>query len=196
MFPAWFGGRASPGGPAGPGKVPFTLSGGPSLAILWPGGSMGQFSTESLKVFDLLLKYLTEDGWTPQKLEDKFILRMGFKGRNGHFTCFAQIAGEYDQFIFYACSPLATPEDKRLEIAEYLIRANYGMRIGNFEMDMSDGEIRYKSSFDFEGFEPPNILFRNSIYPAVNMMDKYLPGIMAVLSGAKTPEEAIKMVEG
>jgi hypothetical protein len=157
---------------------------------------MGQISTESIVVFDLLLKFLSEDEWNPQKLEDKFILKMGFKGKNGHMTCFAQIAGEYDQFVFYACSPLGTPEAKRAEIAEFLTRANYGMRIGNFEMDMGDGEIRYKSSFDFEDFQPTAVLFKNSIYPAVNMMDKYLPGIMAVLSGAKTPEEAIKMVEG
>ncbi len=157
---------------------------------------MGGFSTDSLKIFDLLLKFLKEDGWNPQKLEDQFALKMGFKGSNGIFNCFAQIAGEYDQCIFYACSPLPVPEEKRAEIAEFITRANYGMRIGNFEMDYSDGEIRYKSSFDFEGIEPPPKMFSTAIYPAVNMMDKYLPGIMAVLSNAKTPAEAIEQVEG
>ena len=34
-------------------------------------------------------------------------------------------------------------EIKRQDIAEYLTRANYGMVMGNFEMDYSDGEIRY-----------------------------------------------------
>lgn len=31
--------------------------------------------------------------------------------------------------------------------AEFLTRANYGLVFGNFEMDMHDGEIRYKPSF-------------------------------------------------
>jgi hypothetical protein len=156
---------------------------------------MGGISTESLKVFDSLIKFLSEDGWSPQKLEGKFILKTAFKGKNGLMTCFAQIAGEYDQFIFYACSPLPVPEEKRAEMGEFINRGNFGMRIGNFEMDLADGEVRYKSSVDFEGFEPSPVLFKNTIYPAVNMMDKYLPGIMAVLSGAKTPAEAIKMIE-
>jgi len=34
---------------------------------------------------------------------------------------------------------------------KFLTRANYGMMIGNFEMDFTDGEIRYKTSIDVEG---------------------------------------------
>jgi hypothetical protein len=80
-------------------------------------------------------------------------------------------------------------------MAEFITRANYGMRIGNFEMDYGDGELRYKAAFDFEGIEVCNKLFETSIYPTVHMMDRYLPGIMAVLSG-QAPAEAIAKIEG
>jgi len=80
-------------------------------------------------------------------------------------------------------------------IAELLTRANYGIRIGNFEMAYSDGEIRDKSSFDFESQSLTPTLIRNSIYPAVHTMDYYLPGLMRVVFGGATPLEAIEEIE-
>jgi hypothetical protein len=36
---------------------------------------------------------------------------------------------------------------------------------------------------------------RSTVYPAVQTMDRYMPGIMAVVFGGKTPVEAISEVE-
>jgi len=82
-----------------------------------------------------------------------------------------------------------------LKVAEFLTRANYGMRIGNFELDFSDGEVRYKSSLDFEGVGLEPIMIRNAIYPAVQTMDRYFPGLIAVVAGAKSAAEAVQVVE-
>jgi hypothetical protein len=35
-----------------------------------------------------------------------------------------------------------------------------------------------------------------AVYPAVQTMDKYLPGLMKVAFGAMTPVEAIREIEG
>jgi hypothetical protein len=37
---------------------------------------------------------------------------------------------------------------KQQTIAKFITRANYGMSLGNFELDFNDGEIRYKTSID------------------------------------------------
>ena len=83
----------------------------------------------------------------------------------------------------------------RLAVAEYITRANYGLRIGNFELDFDDGEVRYKSSLDFESVELTPGLIRNTIYPAVQTMDRYLPGVLSVVFGGKSAEEAIAAIE-
>ena len=80
-------------------------------------------------------------------------------------------------------------------MAEFIARANYGLRIGNFEMDFSDGELRYKSSLDFEQENLSFILIAKAIYPAVQTMDYYLPGIMSVIYGKKSALEAIAEIE-
>ncbi len=139
--------------------------------------------------FATLGRFLQQDGWHPQQLNDRPIYRMGFAGKNGQSVCFAQILDDLEQFVFYAVAPVNVPKASRQAVAEFIARANYGLRIGNFELDFSDGEVRYKSSLDFEGVALTPELIKNAIYPAVQTMDCYLPGLISVIEG-KTPVEA------
>jgi hypothetical protein len=152
--------------------------------------------SKSLQAFSTLGQYLEADGWYPQKLEGRQIYRVGFAGENGQTVCYAQIRTDLEQFLFYVLSPVKAPETSRQMVAEYITRANYGMRIGNFELDFSDGEVRYKSSLDFEDVALTPELIRNVIYPAVQTMDRYLPGLMEVIYGNRSPAEAIAEIEG
>lgn len=93
-------------------------------------------------------------------------------------------------------APIKVPEARRQVIAEFLTRANYGMVIGNFEMDFSDGEIRYKTSVDLAGGSPLTmLLIKPLVYTNVLMMDKYLPGVMEVLYADVSAEQAIRKIE-
>jgi hypothetical protein len=156
---------------------------------------MGEVSQNGLLAFEALGRFLEDDEWAPQRLEDKYIYAAGFRGKNGDVRCYAQIRVDLEQFVFYVVAGAHAPEELRPAVAEFLTRANYGLRIGNFEMDYSDGEIRYKSSLDFEGVELTPPLIRNAIYPAVQTMDRYLYGLMRVIYGGLTPFEAIEAVE-
>ncbi len=147
-------------------------------------------------VFDAMVQFFKDDDWNFRQLEGKPILQMGFSGDNGSWACYARARDEQEQFIFYSIMETKVPEDKRQAIAEFITRANYGMVIGNFEMDFSDGEVRYKTSIDVEGGELTTTMFKNLVYPNVRMMDRYLPGIMRVIYGGATPEEAIQEIEG
>ncbi len=150
----------------------------------------------ALQAFSTVGQFLEEDGWYPQRVEDKYAYRMYYHGKNGELRCFAQIRADLEQFLFYAIATVNVPEEVRPAAAEFINRANYNLRIGNFEMDYADGEVRFKSSIDFEG-EPLTLnLIRHAIYPAVQMMDGYLPGLMRVAFGALTPIEAIREIEG
>lgn len=148
------------------------------------------------RAFVALGQYLEEDGWYPQKLTNKEAYRMPYFGKNGQFQCYAQVRVEAEQFMFYATAPIKVQEELRLTVAEYLTRANYGLYVGNFELDFSDGEVRYKSSIDFEGEPLSNNLIRNTIYPAVRMMDQYLGGLFKVIYSGMSPLDAIKEIEG
>jgi len=147
-------------------------------------------------IFNAISHFFTEDDWQFQQVPGEPILHLKFQGQQGQWTCAARAIEEQHQFIFYSICPIKAPEDKHLAIAEFLTRANYGMAIGNFELDFADGEIRYKTSIDVEGDRLTSALIKRLVYANVTMMDEYLPGIKSVIEIDVSPEEAIAQIEG
>ena len=157
-------------------------------------GNGGQKNAEI--AFETLGEWLEQDGWHPERIEQMHAYRMGLAGKHGRYLCVAEVRMQLQQLLFYVLVAAKVPEPRRLAVSEAIARANWGLRIGNLEFDFTDGEIRYKSSLDFEGELLSPTLIRNAIYPAVETMDHYLPALMAVAYGDKEPAEAIADVEG
>ena len=147
------------------------------------------------QLFEAVVDYLTEDDWKFNVVKDDTALMLSFRGEAGSWQCFATVDEEKQWFTFYSILPSNVPEDKRVEIAEFITRANYGLVIGNFEMDYADGEVRYKTSVDVEGGELTAKMIENVIRANVMTMDRYFPGLMGVLYGDRDPAEAIAELE-
>ena len=146
-------------------------------------------------ILEAVAGFLTDDDWAFHQLEGKTILSMGFNGENGSWRSYAQSKEDRERFIFYSVMESKVPEKKRQAVAEFITRANYGMIIGNFEMDFFDGEVRYKTSVDVEGGVLAPKMIKSLIYANVLMMDKYLPGIMSVIYAGTDPAEAVSGIE-
>jgi len=96
----------------------------------------------------------------------------------------------------YAFVKIYADEGCRSNVAEYITRANYGLTFGNFEMDLSDGEVRYKMVLDADTMESlPESVFMRAFYIPIHMLEKYGDGLLAVMFGMKSPEEAIDEAE-
>ena len=100
-----------------------------------------------------------------------------------------------DSFSTITTLPLTADTDHRLAMAEYLTRANWGMRNGNFELNMDDGEIRYKS-YVHVGQEKPDMgAARLATLLPFLMIDRYGDGLIDVLFGFRTPREAFDAIQ-
>ena len=71
----------------------------------------------------------------------------GIGGLEGKITNlrFYIIVGD-ETVTCYHTAPIKAPLEQRAAISEFITRANYGLTNGNFEMDFSDGELRYKTT--------------------------------------------------
>jgi hypothetical protein len=156
---------------------------------------MSENLDNALNACETLARFLEQDEWYPQEVEDLLLYRMAFAGKNGEMICFAQIEPELELFAFYAYAPVEVPAERRSAVAEFITRANCGMWIGNFELDYADGEVRYKGSVHFEGTALTEPLIRNTVYDSVEAIDQYLPGLRDVVEGRASPAEAIASVE-
>ncbi|MFH7025001.1 MAG: YbjN domain-containing protein [Heteroscytonema crispum UTEX LB 1556] len=147
------------------------------------------------KIFEEMLDFFVEEGWHYTKIKGEPVLRLSFEGKNSKWTCYAKARVQEQQMVFYSICPVNASESKLLAIAEFIARANYGMIVGNFELDFTDGEIRYKTGIDVESASLSFPLIKQLVYTNVTVMDEYLPGIISVINGEVSPVNAIAKIE-
>lgn len=152
-------------------------------------------TTEKNSVREQMVRFFEQDGWPAVSLPGSGALQINFQGQSGNWLCYAQARDDSSQFAFYSVCPVNAPEPRRAMVTEFITRANYGLIIGNFELDLDDGEIRYKTSIDVEQTELSPALMQPLVYANVWTMDRYLPGLMAVIFGNAIPLQAIELVE-
>jgi len=149
----------------------------------------------SIQIFEKIVNFFKKDDWSFYQIKGQPVLQMGFQGKNGQWTCYARARENEQQFVFYSICPVTVPKSKRRALGEFIARANYGMIIGNFELDFAEGEVAYKTSIDVEGSTLTFPQLKRLVNTNVAMMDHYLPGIKSVIQGDASPEEAIRQIE-
>lgn len=148
------------------------------------------------KIIDVVVQFFEKENWQFSRLQDESSLQTSFTSDRGTWMCFAQALEDdvNQRFYFYSLCPIK-PQDNSALAAEFITRVNYGLSIGNFELDFSDGEIRFKTSVDIteDGFGLATV--ERLVYTNVLMMDRYLPGLISVITGQVKPIEAIQLIE-
>jgi len=148
-------------------------------------------------LYEKLKHFFDHDDWHYTEIEDRPMLTGGFRGTTGNWRFIAQAKESSGQLLVYSILDLHVLENKRDIAAEYLTRANYGLSIGNWEMDYADGEVRYKTSIDITGCEAMvnDELIKQLVYINMATTDQYFAGLMAVIYGNEAPEAAIAKIE-
>jgi hypothetical protein len=144
---------------------------------------------------DTIVAFLREDGWPVQVEEQQLRVFTTYQGKNAQFNAIIRLRAKYSQLICYSLFPQAIPAARRNAVSIFLALANYGTIIGNFEMDFNDGEVRYKTSVDFENVSLSPALIRNIIYPNVMTMDRYISGIFSLIYSNRDPHEVLADIE-
>lgn len=151
-------------------------------------------------MIDAVRDSLDDDEWNYDLEEDRKphpIIRTGCR-IGGKLKTIDEVIDFRDTFfIVYAFSPINADPESVGEIAKYLAMANYGLYLGNFELDVRDGEIRYKCTVDCDGMEtiPADIVGR-AIHIPFRMFHRYGDGIAALAMGFSDAETEIKKAEG
>ncbi len=146
------------------------------------------------KTFEEIVNFFVpEEDWNPSQVEDKPILHLEYDGRDGQWECL-EIAEEslcFKKMIFYSIVPFYIQPNSQQDVAEFLHRINCSIHVGNFELKFDTKEVRCRTSVEVIKDDTIN---SNLIYCVVenniDLMGKYLGGIIAVNEGRLLPEEA------
>lgn len=139
-------------------------------------------------------KMLDKEGIEAAESGDPPALGFGVQGDNGEWACFVRVDEERQVVAFYSLSPISAEESRMADMVELVTRANWGLAVGNIEIDLDDGEIRVKTSMDLEGAKPSPALLKRMLYANLGVMDLFLPAFAMVQEG-KSAEEALDAVD-
>lgn len=132
-----------------------------------------------------VLAHLTELQWRFEE-RDSFVAAP-VSAANGTWTVQFFMPPGSDQLIIHSLLPLDVPPHELVNVACFLTMANFGLSVGNFEMDLSDGprggEVRYKTSIDAQGAHLPTPIVRNLLDANIRTADRYLPGLQRAVVG-------------
>ena len=115
-------------------------------------------------------------------------------GGMGSYRVFASVDSESELFQIFCYVPIRF-QNHLLAIGEVVNRANYGLRVGKFEMDVDDGHVRFQIHQILEGVGVGEEIIDRMITTALAMCERYLPAFLAVHCGSSTAKIAVAEVE-
>ena len=136
---------------------------------------------EQEQIVDAVRDWLDGDDWHYEYNAEKQLIKMGINLKSKIKSGRIFIDFKNDCYAVYLCAPINGDKDCVGELVKYLTMANYGLLNGNFEFDVRDGEIRYKTFVNCDGIETLSpAVIQDSIYVPCIMMDRYGDGIAAL----------------
>jgi hypothetical protein len=141
---------------------------------------------------EAVVGYLTERDWPYEDHGDAVVTEV--LADNGSWTAIFDIRDEAQQVIVYSMVPVEVPAERRTDAALYIARANFGLAIGCFEIDLDDGTVRFRTGVDLEGAEVCDAIVDHLFLANVMGVEQYLDGLRSVIGGAD-PAVAIGMAE-
>ena len=140
-------------------------------------------------------KFFINDDWNYDPVDENGIIRTGINLKCKLKNAKIYVDVKSDGFSVIFVPSLGADADTLIPAMEYITRANYGLYIGNFELDCDDGEVRFKTYHSCEDTLPTEEQIRVNVYLGIMMLDKYGDGLCKVIFGMATPAEAIGVIE-
>ena len=97
-----------------------------------------------------------------------------------------------DVVLCHAYAPFKVAEEDRRRVMEFVTRANCGLKLGNFEMDLDTGVVCFKTTFCLTGVPlPTRGAMTELVRGALSVLEDYGNALDDVVKGRKTPSEAV-----
>lgn len=125
--------------------------------------------------------------------EENHILSVRYRHEEDEWIFVGTIEEDGPILTLFSRAPENCPIARRAAMCELLIRLNFGMTHGGFDMDLDDGEIRFRTGVDLAGYElSPSMVQALTNYNLASMAT-YLPALRAVIDGG-APLDAMALV--
>ena len=140
-----------------------------------------------------LVGFLKDEDWRFEELDGEKTYRLHFDGRHGSYSMMIFIDNERRMFNVCTKCPIDVPKSKLTAIAELISRINCNLTLGNFDLDIDDGLIFFKTGMKAGKANPEHETISTVIFGNCYIIDRYLPTLASVIYGRLSPKKAIQL---
>lgn len=105
------------------------------------------------------------------------------------------LLADRDRLVCYGAHATRVPEHRRRAVAELVARINRIHIVGGFDLDFTDGELRYRIGHILTDQEPTYALVDNLVGYTVGAWDRCHEALMSVAYGNVAPEAALARIQ-
>lgn len=134
-------------------------------------------------VYDTLCKVLTDDGWNFKRDDENLVITTGAKGNDLPMDIIFIVDAKLQVISLYSPLQMKVPEDKRVDAAMAVAYVNCRLLNGCFDLDLADGEIRFRMVNSFTESILGEELFKYMTYVSCSAVDAYNEKFFALSSG-------------
>jgi hypothetical protein len=142
-------------------------------------------------MFREMLEFLSADGWpvAPDSFDGLPCIRTRFVGTDAAWDCRARPYDPFGQLAFESILPLTVEPEHRDAVTRLVVRANWRLLTGAFQLDVDTGDLVFRTMLflagDAELTEP---LCRGLVYGNVLTVDRCLAEFRAAAAGEDVAE--------
>lgn len=148
------------------------------------------------EVFNSLTRMLDTRDWKYEKHEEDLFIKSSIRGDDLPVDFFVLVKPNSEVVQFISSLPFRMPEDKRVDGAIAVCKANYGLINGSFDYDLSDGEIRFRLTTSYRDTVLSDDLLEYMIMVSASTVDNYNDKFFMMAKGMLTVQQFIEQDNG
>jgi hypothetical protein len=134
---------------------------------------------------------LKAHGITPDHAQDDLITYINC----GVVSCRLLVCETKGMLRVYITFPIHVPDYQRLAVGETTCRINYALHAGAMELDMADGELRFRNILPALDSVPTDEQIDWVLFWSWGLVKRYARALLEVTMGTCEPEVAVAKVE-
>ncbi|MGY6502405.1 MAG: YbjN domain-containing protein [Acidimicrobiales bacterium] len=145
------------------------------------------------RLTDAVVAFLTEIGW-PHEV-DGTMVRTVVRTDEVAYPCAVVVVEDLGQLVVYCVHPDRVDDPSRSLVGELATRANSRLTVGNLEIDLDEGQVRFRTGLAVGDSPVTEEMVKRVIYDNAASAVAYFPLVSAVVDGSMTPTEAVTSLE-
>ena len=163
-----------------------------ALGLGTMGANHACMSQSNDHAFQTLVAHFEANDFRFHADPDSKVVQLFITGDAVIYNCRVQLT-HHDELIQVRIHYPVLARDPKIRpfVAEALARANHGMSIGNFDIDMDTGDLNFHLGQVIHGNGLDDEIISGVFSAGLATADRYFPAIMRVMFAGHTPADAV-----